>query len=66
MQVTPFTWPSSHRTVDLVSRSHMRADPSLEPAPTNRPVGSNFAKSACECSDVCTAVGYVMLNGSAQ
>ena len=66
MVVTPLTCPSSHRTVDLVSKSHIRAEPSLEPAPTNRPVGSNFANVACECNDVCTAVGYVMLNGSAQ
>ena len=62
--VTPLTWPSSQRIVDLVSRSQMRAEPSARPAATNLPDGSKRANVACECSEVCTCVGYVIVKGS--
>lgn len=65
-QVTPLTCPSSHRTVDLVSRSQMRAPPSGRPAATKRPEGSKREMDAPEWREVWTAVGYVMLNGSAE
>ena len=55
--VTALTWPSSHRTVLFVSKSHIRAEPSARPAATKRPVGSNLEKEACEYRDVWTAVG---------
>ena len=47
-----------------MSKSQMTADPSFLPAAINLPVGSYRANEAPELSEVCTAVGYVILNGS--
>lgn len=62
--VTPFTWPSSHRTADLVSKSQMAAEPSLLPAATYLPDGSKRTNDAPATSEFWTAVGCVMVNGS--
>lgn len=48
----------------LVSRSQIVADPSILPVPMYLPVGSKRANSATANSDVCTAVGWLILKGS--
>jgi hypothetical protein len=63
--VMPLTWPSSQRTAARVSRSHMAAEPSLRPATTKRPERSNLASEHWEGREAWTAVGYMILKGSA-
>jgi hypothetical protein len=42
----------------------MAAEPSLRPAATKRPEGSNLAREHWEGREAWTAVGYVILKGS--